>query len=347
MELNIYRTQTMLRAIEKMMPVHTFFVSTFFPTPETSVTEDVLLDYKKGKRKMAPFVAPRVGGITMDRQGYRTDKYTAPKIAPQRPITVDDLVIRGMGENLFSQRTPAQRQAELLGKDIAEFDTMIVRRLEWMIRELMFTGTITMKGFIDKTDSNYVEQVLNYQFTNKETLAGAAKWDQGTSTKYADLKRWRKEVIKKSGRAPTMVVFGETAGDLFMKDEEILKKVDLKNALLAQINPIVKDDALTYIGRLPELGLDLYTYNEWFLDDAGVEQPMVPDDHVLMARPNIGQVLYGAITQMENGQFVTYEGNRIPKSWADEGNDVRWIRLSSRPVPKPEDVDDWYVADVV
>jgi heme O synthase-like polyprenyltransferase len=50
---------------------------------------------------------------------------------------------------------------------------------------------------------------------------------------------------------------------------------------------------------------------------------------------------------MESGQFVTIEGSRVPKSWADEKNDQRMFRISSRPTPKPEDVDDWFVADVL
>lgn len=347
MNLNIYKTQTMLAAVQRMMPVNTFLRSTFFPTPQTFVTEEVLLDYKKGKRKMAPFVAPRIGGITMDRQGYRTDKYTAPKIAPQRPMTVDDLVIRGMGENVFSQRTPADRQAELLGRDLADFDDMITRREEWMIRELLFNGKITMKGFIDRDNSNYIEQVLDYGFTNKIVLAGVDLWSAGTAQIYANLKAWRLQVIQKSGKAPTICLLGESAAEAFLNDADIQKKMNMYHVLLADINPVIKSDAVTYLGRLPELGLDIYTYNDWFLDDDGNEYPIVPVDQVLLGRPNTGEVLYGAVTQMESDVFVTYEGSRIPKSWADNQNEQRMLRLTSRPVPKPEDVDDWLVADVL
>jgi len=345
--VNIYRTQSMLAAINKMMPIRTFFRDTFFPGIQTFTTEDVLLDFKKGKRKMAPFVAPRVGGVTMDRQGYRTDKYTAPKIAPQRQLTVDDLVIRGMGENLFSPRTPADRQAELLGRDINELDEMITRREEWMIRELLFNGKITMNGYIDTANNKTIDQTLDYEFTNKEILTGTHLWSESTSTKLDDLKRWRKEVIRKSGHAPTMAIFGDDAFEQFLADPDVSEKLKQFNSTLIQINPTVKDDALTYIGRIAELGLDIFTYNDWYLDDDGNEFPFVPADQVLLARPNMGEVLYGAVTQLEQGQFVTIEGSRVPKSWADEDNDVRMIRISSRPVPKPEDIDDWFVAQVL
>lgn len=349
LNLNIYKTQTMLGAVERMLPLRTFFCNTFFPGMQTFVTEDVLLDYRKGKRKMAPYVAPRVGGITMDRQGFRTDKYTAPRIAPQRVLTLDDIVNRGIGENVFSQRTPAQRQAELLGRDLSELDEFVWRRCEVTCRDIMIDGKAVMKGYIDAGNTaNYVEQTLDYGMTNKEVLSGAALWSAGTSTKYADLKRWRLQVIQSGGKAPTMVVFGQNAAEEFINDADIAEKLKQFNGLFAELRPTIVDDALTYIGRLPELGLDLYTYNDWYIDDDNVEKAMMPEDHVLMARPNIGSILYGAVTQMEeDGQFYTYEGTRVPKSWADVKNEQRMIRLSSRPVPKPEVIDDWFVAKVL
>ncbi|GIO39066.1 hypothetical protein J41TS12_39270 [Paenibacillus antibioticophila] len=350
MNLDLYKTTTMLQAIEKTMPLRKFFTKTFFPRVDTFVTENVFFDYKKGKRPMAPFVAPRVGGITVSRDGYQTKEYKAPKIAPQRILTVDDLMTRGMGENVFSQRTPAQRQAEMLAKDISELEDMSARRIEWMARELFLGRPIVVKGFIDKLDSEFVEDEINFGFDNKVTLAGANKWNDAGSSgkKYENLENWRLGVIQKSGIAPTMVIFGKNAWNEFRKDTEIKELVNQQNATLALMNPSVVDVALTYCGKLPGLGLELYTYNDWFIDDSGVMQPFIPDDHVVLCRPNLGGFSYGAVTQMEaDGQFHTYEGTRIPKSWADQNNDARMIRLSTRPIPIPDDVDGWFVAQVL
>jgi hypothetical protein len=346
--INLYSTKTMIAAITSMPPVSTFLRDTFFPVAndETFVTEEVWFDYKKGKRKMAPFVAPRVGGITMDRQGFRTDKYSAPRIAPQRILTIDDIVKRGMGENLFSQRTPAQRQQELLAKDLIELDEMITRREEWMARELLVNGKITMKGFIDTQGSKFVEDVVDFGFTNKVALAGEAKWDQATSKKYENLKEWRLSVIQKTGQAPNMVIMAQDVLALFLGDAVIQKKMDTRNMNFGEINPVVKDPALTYIGRLTELGLELYTYDEWFIDDDDVEKSIIPSKTLIMAKKNIGKFCYGAVTQMENDNFITYEGKRIPKQWADNQNEQKMIRISSRPVPQPFDIDSWYVAQV-
>lgn len=349
MNLELYKTTTMLAAIEKTMPLRKFFTKTFFPGVTTFVTEKVIFDYKKGKRPMAPFVAPRVGGITVARDGYQTREYTAPKIAPQRILTVDDLMTRGMGENVFSQRTPAQRQAEMLAKDLNQLEDMIARRIEWMARELLLGRPIVVKGFIDKLDSEYIEDEINFGFDNKVTLAGTDRWNDAGSTrkKYDNLEEWRLHVIEKSGIAPTMVIFGKNAWKEFRKDPEIQELVNQQNATLALMNPSIVDAALTYCGKLPGLGLELYTYNDWFIDDAKTTQPFIPDNHVILCRPNLGSFSYGAVTQMEaDGQFHTYEGTRVPKSWSDQNNDARMIRLSSRPIPIPEDVDGWFVAEV-
>ncbi len=298
---------------------------------------------------MAPFVAPRVGGITVARDGHKAKKYTAPKIAPQRILTIDDLVTRGMGENVYSQQTPAQRQAQLLGTDLSEMDDMIARRIEWMARELLLGKPILVKGFIDRLDQDYVEDVIDFGFTNKIKLVGDASWKSPNSAgkKFAQLKQWRLEVIKSSGSAPTMAIFGQSAWGDFYSDPEVQKMLNQQNATLALMNPSVVDEALTYCGKLPGLGLELYTYDDWFIDDDNVEQPYIPDNVVILARPSLGRFAFGAVTQLEaDGQFHTYQGTRVPKQWADQNADARMIRLTSRPIPIPSDVDGWFVAEV-
>ncbi|MCT4543288.1 MAG: major capsid protein [Vallitalea sp.] len=345
--INLYSTRTMMAAINKMMPVRTFFRDTFFPNVETFLTEKIDVDFKKGKRKMAPFVAPRIGGVTMDRQGFITKNYTIPKIAPQRVITIDNIRTRAMGESIYSLKTPEQRAAQLLGTDIAELDEYITRREEWMCRELLLNGKIIMKGIIDDKTNNVIEQEVDFKFSNKEVLSGDVRWGQSSAKIYEDLRRWRLEVIKKSGKAPNITILSSDVVDLLIKDNEIQKIFDNQRYNIGAIEPTVKNDAVTYIGKLPGLGLELYSYDEWFIDDDGTEQPMMPDGHVVMGRSGMGTRLYGAVTQMEeNEDFVTYEGIRIPKYWADKQNEVKMLRLSARPLPKPEDVDDWYVAQV-
>ena len=66
MNMNIYSSLSLLQAINLIMPVNTLLKSTFFGVDETFVTETVLVDYKKGRRKLAPLVAPRSKGFSID-----------------------------------------------------------------------------------------------------------------------------------------------------------------------------------------------------------------------------------------------------------------------------------------
>lgn len=346
MALNIYKTRTMMAAIEKMLPVNTFFLDTFFSNVETYPTEQIDVDFRKGKRKMAPFVAPRVGGITMDRQGFTTKSYTPPKIAPQRVLTKDDISNRSMGENVYSTKTPEERAAEILGKDLSELDEMITRREEWMCREILINGKCVMKGFVDDKDTNTIDQEVDYSFTNKEILINTAKWDVDTSKKLADLRRWRLAVIQKTGRAPSVCIMSSDVAELFISDSKVQDMFDKNKIKVGDITPTIVNEAVTFIGRITSLGLDLYSYDEWYVDDAGVEQPMMPAKTLILGRPGMAKRIYGAVTQMEKGEFFTYEGERVPKSWSDEENEVKMIKITSRPLPVPDDVDDWYVAVV-
>lgn len=352
MAINIYDTRTMLQAIEKFMPVQTFFRDTFFPLTITFPTEKVDVDFRKGKRKMAPFVARTQGGILVDRQGFRTDTYETPYIAPQRVLTKNDITPRMIGELMYTTRTPEQRAQEILAKDLVDLDDMITRREEWFCRELLLYGKVTIKGWIDKIGgSDYVEDEVDYQFTNKETLTGDHVWNPDKtadkSTKYDDLKRIRLAIVQASGRNPDVVIMAQNVADMFLNDDDILKLLDNRRITIGVVEPKIKQDGITYLGTLTALGLEMYAYNEWFVDDDGAEKPMMPDDYLIMGHTGLGERLYGAVTQIEaDEEFYTYEGMRVPKVWADRNNDVKMIRVASRPLPKPDDVDSWYVLKV-
>lgn len=339
MAIEIYSTRTMMKAISLMKPARTFLLDTFFPNFETFITEAVDVDFKKGKRKMAPFVAPRIGGKVMDRQGFTTQTYKAPKIAPDRVVTQDDINRRALGEDLYSMKTPAERATELLATDLIELDDYITRREEWMCREVLFNGKLNMVG-------EGFEQVVDYGFTNKEVLAAGALWTADTSDPIADLKRWRLSVIQKTGKAPNIVIMESGVVDKFIEHAKVKALLDIQRLNIGSIEPSIQNEAITFVGKLPALGVEIYSYDEWFIDDNGIEQPMVPVGTVLMGSRGMNKRIYGAHTQIENGKFVTIEGNRIPKSWVDDENEVRKVRLVSRPLPVPDDVDGWFVATV-
>ena len=133
MPFNFYETHTLLMAVQQLTPATTFLRDRYFPTNDASdvfATDDVLVEYRDGSKKLAPFVAPRKGGVTILRNGYHMERYTPPFVAPKRSLSADDLKKRGFGEALYTQLTPEQRQQTLILKDADELGEFITRREE-------------------------------------------------------------------------------------------------------------------------------------------------------------------------------------------------------------------------
>lgn len=365
-QIAIYDTRTLMEAIVRMMPARTFLRDTFFPNVQTFVTENIDVDFQKQKRRAAPFVArgSKENGFTMDRQGFITRNYTPPLIAPQRKLTIEDINTRSMGENIYSQRTPEQRQAERIADDLAFFETAITRREEIMCRDILTSGKCTIKGFVDDDQKNYVEDEINYGFGQTVVLSGSDLWSNPGAHPYENLKAWRKQVLQKSGSAPNICLMASDVAEKFVLSDEI-KSILNRNLFLGSFQPTTDgfqqrlgfaisvnladyDGQVTFVAQLPGLGMEAYEYDEWYDEEDGSTQPMIPSGTVILAKKGMGKRLYGAVTQMEmDGEFHTYEGARVPKVWANINADTRMIRTSARPLPAPDVIEDWLVAKVL
>jgi hypothetical protein len=334
-----YTTREMIEAIEFTPPVRNFLTRTFFPMENTHRAEKIEFDIKKGKRIMAPFVSPRIGGKVITRQGFQTKEFTTPRLAPERVLTVDDISTRSIGENVYSKRTPSEREDELLAQDYKDLDESIQRRLEWMSRQVLFEGKL------DVTDEEAgVDFQIDYGFTNIVVLTSDKYWSLSTVNPLPGLKEYRRNVIKDTGKAPNVLIFSSDLIDVFISNPFVKDSMDIKNLTNIEIRPRIIDDALTYYGKIADLGMEIYSYDEFFLDDEGNEEGIIPAGSCLMAHAEgIGSVEYGLITQMEDKKFYSYEAKEVPKIYCDDKSDVKMFRLTSRPLPRPHDVQSWYV----
>src|SRR5499427_3187510 len=141
-----YEPRTLLAAFDQGPVTPSFLRDTFFKGRDFPATPLVEFDFRRGRRKMAPFVAPLVGGKVMERQGYETRFYRAPRIAPVRALRTPDLEARLPGETIYNAGSPADRAAELLADDAIYLDEAITRREEWMCRCLLINGNINVNA---------------------------------------------------------------------------------------------------------------------------------------------------------------------------------------------------------
>ena len=185
MPFNIFDTHHLLMAVEQLTPAPSFLLNRYFPTnaaTDVFSTDDVLVEYKDGSKKLAPFVAPRKGGVTILRNGYTMERYTPPFVAPRRALTIDDLNKKGFGEALYSQLTPAQRQQVLLMKDASELGDFITRREEAMAAEVMLTGGCVMKHIADDAAAGDEMEIRFYTGeANPSSYNPDTKWGEANA----------------------------------------------------------------------------------------------------------------------------------------------------------------------
>ncbi len=347
MSVNLYEPRTMMQAVRSMMPVHTFLKDRFFSNEVTFPTKTVDVDFTKGKRKMAPFVHEKIGSKTVDNQGYKTNTFTPALVAPDKVTTADDLMHRLPGEDLYGGMSPEERAAIKLGQDFAELDEMITRREEWMCAQALFTGKVPVIG----EGMNYD---IDFNFTNKETLSGTSLWSDAGSTPLQDLKDWHEQVQISGGVNANVCLMARDVVSTFMDHDEVQKQLDTQNLRIGAIDPQQLPNGVTYIGRIKELGLEIYQYNEYFLDDFTdpdnpTEKPLVPAGNVALLSDRARySMAYAANTIIqEDGAFVTVEGPRVPDSWISKKPARRFLQINSKPLPIPHEVDSWFVAKVL
>lgn len=348
-EVSIYEPRTMGRIVEKLPPVRTFFRDTFFRREETFNTESVDVDFVKGTRKVAPFVHRIIGGKTVPNTGYETKTYKPPLVAPDKITTVDDLLKRRPGESLVSGRSHAERAVLKMSDDFRELRDMISRREELMCVQSIFTGKIPIIG-------EGLNEVIDFGFTNTEVISAATKkWSNAGSDPIGDLKRWHKQVQKTGFTNCNACVMADDVATAFVGHEKVQKVLDVRNYNLAVIQPRQLPNGVTYVGTIHELGMDVYTYNEWYLDDwtnpkTPEEKPLVPDGMLAMLSTNANySMYYGAITLIDEGtkEFKTVEGKYVPDTWVKRKPARRFLQLQSAPLSVPHDVDSWFTAKVL
>lgn len=353
--MKYYTTRSLLEVITKVKPPTTFLTDLFFRGEKYFDTDEVLIDYEKDGETVAPFVAPMTKGITVEREGFKTKKITAPRLAPQRIMRIEDLDHRFAGEDFSSKKTPQERQNELTLKDYADLEKMNIRAKELMVSQLLFNGEVIVKGFTNDERSKFVEQVIRYDHELQFELTGNDKWGEANANILKDISHAEMKVSTQSGRVPDVIVMGSDAYEAAMEDENFFKKLDNRRVSLGTIEPKFVDSTVKLVGEIGQMQVYVYygQYQETHdLNGDKLEKPemlpFVPGNKVLVAVSGLNQYGYGVVTQMENdGNFKTYKAKSVPKIITDVKNDVKLMRLTTRPVPMVKDVDTWAVITVM
>lgn len=305
--VDLYTPRTLAEVVKTTPPVRTFLRDRFFTNVKTFPTERVDIDIVKGNRKMAAFIHPMVGGEIVQAEGYETKSYAPPLINPATVSTADKLLARLPGEDMYSGKTPADRAAEKLIEEYNQLNDMTTRREEWMAAQVLTTGQLKVKG-------KGVDEVIDFGLTNKITLASTKKWGASAADIWGNLKDWKQQVSRNGFANANMVIMGKAAADAFLADATIKNMLDNRRIEIGAIKPEEMEGGLTYYGHLNLPGVDIYGYDEVYLDDETNEtKPLIPDNVVLMI-PSAASFMraYGLCTYLDDaGAWHEAETDRL------------------------------------
>lgn len=354
---DIRDTHTLLMLVKEVPPLNTFLLDRYFPSNQAKdvfSTTDVLVEYKDGNKKAAPFVAPRHGGITVMRDGHTMSRLTPGKIGVKRTITEDELAQRGFGEALYSQLTPAQRQGAMILSDLDDMRTMNIRRREAMAAEVIFTNGCIMKEYADDLTVAREREVRYYEEgTNPAQYTPSATWDltEESGKKMLNDLAAMVRMLSTRGLAATDVLVAPDVADVILGNAYIQKLLDNRRMEMGGIAPELLPSGAAKIARLNVKGrmLDILTYEDTYEEVDGTVKPYIPAGKIAVGAAGAGRTVFGAITQVEqhDGQFHTYTGTDIPKYISDPTSNVRTVELVSAPLCIPRNRNAFISATVL
>lgn len=344
-EINFFDTYTLNAITKEIVPEASFFRDRYFPTGANDIfaTDKVLTEYQKGDRKMACFVAPRVGDIPVARDGYAIHEYKPAFIAPSRELTLDDLAKRGFGEAIYANSTPAQRAARLQLEDQTDLDRRIARREEWMAVQTIINNGCDMQEYIDANTVGDVKHIQFYDGISSDhlyTVDPTKKWGTSDGNVAKDVEAMCR-LLARRGLPAADLVLGTDAAEAIVKDAQVNTMLNM----LVNLNNSAIDEEIVYPGvtRMGLLNfhgfkLNVFNVSESYDADNGTDTAYLPAKAAIVTAPGCGHTMYGQITQINYGDegYTSYAAKRVPKLIVDQEHDIRKIRLGSRPLTAPK-----------
>ena len=332
MAINMKDTVSLMQAMERFKAPATTLVDTFFPNiPTPAVTSKIMVEYRKGGRRLAPFVVDgEVHGVNVSREGSNVNIYEPPMVAPRRTVNPADIEQRGFGENIYTSKTAAQRAAEIQAADLKELQAMILNRKNQMAAEILTTGSYTIKGY---ADDGVTEKQATISFDWNQSITPDVDWDQAGATIYSDIKNASETIQENAGVVPTVMICGKNIADYLMNNTEIMKWLAIR----------ITSPQVMRIGVIHSLNLEVYAYMETYTNDAGQVVPFLGDDDVIIGIPGRGRQLHGAVNLIDDAEngFETYSGLYVPKYVASKASNTMSLTVYSRFLLAPEFTDDW------
>ncbi len=327
MAFDILETHELLEVVETSHQVPSFWLDRYFPSVHLSDSEFIDFDVVDKGKRLAPYVLPHVQGQPMLARRESMRKFKPAYLKPKDPLDPSRVLRRRAGERIGGSMSPQEREDAIVADILTDHEEMIRRRWEYMACEAATKGQITISG------ENYPTVTVTFgrAAANTVTLVGTARWGQAAADPMANLKAWVATVFR-SGRAAVDLILGIDAATAFFSDPKVKDALETRRgSTMALESYVISGEVVTYHGELPG-GLRVWTYNDVWEDNMGVEQPfLLPGDVVLIG--DIGGVrAFGAIMDKKAGWNAL---PIFPKMWEQEDPSGLFLMTQSAPLMIP------------
>ena len=337
-------TVTLIQATELLKTPANYLTQTFFPNKlPTANTSQVAVEFKKGKRLLAPFVVHGARGVNVVRDRSQAKMYTAPMMGARRIISGQDIEMRMFGEQpIFTTMTPEERAAAMQARDLTELLAMLENRKNKISADILQTGKTVIQGFADDGQT-IIEDEIDFQFDGVQTVPKA--WSDPAASIYDDLRKACDRIAENTGTLPTMLLCGKNVEKYLLNNKEIFKWLTIMNAnnlTMMNFAPRYSAPQARFIGTIPALGLEVHSYMETYFDETdGTVKPFIDPDVAIVCNPGRGYQMTGAITLLEEGgQFRTYAAEYVPHYTFNVEANQTALAVFSRFIAVPDNLDD-------
>lgn len=276
-------TKIMLdKYVEEKEPIG--FLAGQFQSPAKNFhnKEEIQIDIRRNGRKIAIAVQNLSTGARLNANDLFTNKAYKPAIYREAAsINAHDLISRSMGDNPFED-FDFQMKAVERGIDVGvEMSAKIARAIEVQASQVLQTGKITL---VDDGNNDIYEIDFKPKVSHFPTVA--VTWGQSGDSKLSDLAALCRQVKTDGKLTPDLLEMGHGAYEEFIKDAEVLERLD--NARI-EGNGIVPLDRMgdggLYRGviEIDNYRLDIWTYDESYEDPVtNADTPYITTDKVIV-----------------------------------------------------------------
>lgn len=344
--LNLADPVTMTALRDAVTPKPTLLCDTLLAvSPQDIVkTDDILIDVKDLQgNELAPFVAQ--GHKSSKRTWYKTTHIKPARIAPQRPITLNDISKRAWLEQVANPQTQEERAVAMLRDDMTDLTNRVRNTWELMLADLIQTGKYSytnVKSDADGQDEDESTNTVDWTETlgggTEITTTSEATWDEETADPLAELEEVVKKLVR-YGVAPSILIMGSNAAHHFERNKLVREILDNRRMEYGQLSPVPVAQGGARYGTLNVVGypLQLIEYNAVYVNAEGETKPFIDPNKVIITSPQAIRGFFAGVTQIDQDKlrFSTYLQTMVPKFKADDDKDVYTIKLTSRPVFAP------------